>query len=96
MTASRPHRQPALSEREAAAAGTLARQVMELLKPVLEGIDRKLDTLVAKMDDLLAALARWDSGSIDALLARLDAQPGAVPPDGAPGQEGARQPCPDQ
>jgi hypothetical protein len=71
-------------------------QVTELLKPVLQEMDRKLDTLTAKMDALLAALARWDSGSIDALLARLDAQPGAVPRDGAPGQEGALPPCPGQ
>jgi hypothetical protein len=89
MTASRPHGQPPLGTREEAEAEALAAQVMELLKPVLQEMDRKLDTLITKMDDLLAALARWDADSIDALLARLDAGPGAVPHESAPGQDGA-------
>ena len=84
---------PALSGRDEAAAEAMAAQVMELVRPVLQEMDRKLDTLIAKMEDLLAALARWDAGSIDALLARLDAQPVAVPRDGADGRDGAPRSC---
>ena len=87
MTA-RPHGQ-ALSERETAAAEALARQVATLLDPVLAEIDRKLDSLSQKLDDILALLARWDLASIDALLARLEAASRAEPRSGAPEVKGS-------
>lgn len=74
VTAARPHGQ-ALSDRETAAAEALARRVATLLEPVLAEINRKLDGLSQKVDDVLALLARWDVASIDALLARLEATP---------------------
>jgi tripartite-type tricarboxylate transporter receptor subunit TctC len=92
VTAARPHGQ-APSERETAAADTLARQVAMLLEPVLAEINRKLDGLSQKVDDVLALLARWDVASIDALLARLEAAPGAAPRGGGPGMKGSDHPC---
>src|SRR5882672_3243540 len=67
-----------LSEREEAAADALARQAAALLEPLMAEIDRKLDSISQKMDALVALLAQCDAGTIDALLARPEAPPGAA------------------
>jgi hypothetical protein len=71
----------------------LAREMVALLKPVLMELDRKLDSIIHKMEDLRAQL---DAGRIHALLARLEAQPGAVQRDDAPELWGSQQPHQEQ
>jgi hypothetical protein len=61
-----PARGQGLSGREEA----LAREVAEHLKPILAEMDRKLDSILQKVSDLLA---RLDKDSIDDLLAQLEA-----------------------
>jgi hypothetical protein len=73
----------ALSGREE----TLAREVAALLKPVLAEMDRKLDSILQKVDELLAQL---DAGSVQALLARLEAADGAVQRDGGHELKGSK------
>lgn len=73
----RPHDQ-ALTEREKAAARALAQQVATLLKPALAQIDRKLDAISRKIDDLPA---------------RPQPAPGTAPRDCAPEPNEARRPC---
>jgi hypothetical protein len=74
-----PPRGPVLSGREEA----LAREVAAILRPVLAEMDRKLDAILQKADELLT---RLDKDGIDALLARLEAAAGAA------GRGGAREP----
>jgi hypothetical protein len=59
-----------LSEREEA----LIREVAALLQPTLAEIDRKVASITQQLSDLLAQL---DTDNVRALLARLEAAPGA-------------------
>jgi hypothetical protein len=59
----------------------LAREVAAHLKPVLVEIDRKLDMILQRVEDMLAQL---DIDGIHALLARLEAATEAVQQDSAP------------
>jgi hypothetical protein len=74
----------ALSGREEA----LAREVANQLRPVLAEMNRKLDSIIEKVNDLLAQL---DTDSIQALLARLGATAGAVQRDSADELRGGQE-----
>jgi hypothetical protein len=78
-----PTRGQGLSGREEA----LAREVAAILRSALAEMDRKLDSIIEMVNELLA---RLDKDRIDALLARLEAPAGAVGRDGArePGEAG--------
>ena len=69
-----------LSGREEA----LAREVAALLKPVLAEKNRKLDSIIEMVSDLLARL-----DGTDALLARLEAAAGTAQRDGGHELRGA-------
>jgi len=82
---------PAPGKREEAAARALAEQIAKLLEPVLLEMDRKLDRIDRRLDDLLAVLARWEASTAGGLPARLEAAPGRASYD-ATGEGEACQP----
>ena len=72
---------PARGDHKEAAIRTLAEQVAKLLKPVLLEMDRKLDGITRKLDDLLAALAQWEATTAGGLPAQMEAAPGRAAHD---------------